>query len=127
MAVLGTLWYPQVQPVSETSLLAGVVAAALWTAMHMTLKSARPSLRLLRHLFPITLLVLYLATVQKSYRHPDAPDFVARYIFLAVGVGMCLSLLRTERITGRVFTIAVLLVLLGLLGIEAGDLIILWT
>jgi hypothetical protein len=97
MAIMATLWSPYLSPIGRTSIIALMVAATIWLIVErLPVRSAR-SRAWLTVLAPLPLLLIVLLSklrfdlltyaVRYSWQwrsFPNAEDYVAHYIYIAV-------------------------------------------
>ncbi len=116
MSALATFWQPSLNPIGGGSVLAVLVGASS-IAIVWGLRESRPRFsKTMEWIAPVFLLALSAvkegSPVMHAWWHgsayPDAPDFLAGAIYLALGFGFALANLRQvslpQRLNGVAFT-----------------------
>jgi len=114
MGALATFWWPSLDPIGPASVLAVLIGASLIAIVWGLGKSCPQFSRTLEWIAPFFFLALsavkegspVLHAWWRGWARPDAPDFVAGVIYLALGFGFALANLRQASLLQRLNGIA---------------------
>ena len=122
MHILATLWFPSLNPVGSSSLVSVAVGAAAWFTVERGFFRGERARAWLTIVMPLLLLGLafWFHSLFSRYRSfPDAQDFFACYICIAVAVALAWKAARVPFGDLRVFGICDLLFAVTFLGFES--------